>query len=128
VVGQILPSYMTVAIGALVGIVQWVVLRSLFPQAAWWILASALGWAASHILLSAALAVGDVTLSGAITGVTLGTAQWLALRRWVYLAGWWVVISTLGWAAGPVLGASLTGAVVGATTGLALELLRRHPR
>ena len=126
--GLILPSYSTLAIGALVGIAQWIVLRSLFRQAGWWILASAPGWAASHELLGTVLPVGDVFLYGAVIGASIGAAQWLVLRRWVYRAGWWVVITILGWAVGPILGTSLTGAVVGATTGLALELLSRHPR
>ena len=128
VVGLLLPRSVSITIGALVGIAQWVVLRPLFPQAGWWILASAVGWAASYGLLSMVLPVGDVFLYGAVIGVTTGAAQWFVLRRWCFRAGWWVAISTLGWAVGPVLGTSLTGAVVGATTGLALELLRRHAR
>ena len=60
----------------------------------------------------------------------MGTAQWLILRRWVHQAGWWIVVSTLGWAAGlsGFVGPFLVGAVVGAVTGIAMELLVRYPR
>ncbi|MEJ2737181.1 MAG: hypothetical protein P8189_27075 [Anaerolineae bacterium] len=128
VVGLLLPRSAGMTIGALVGIAQWIVLRPLFRQSGWWILASAVGWAASYTLLSMVLPVGDVFLYGGVIGVTIGAAQWLVLRRWASRSGWWVAISTLGWAVGPILGTSLTGAVVGATTGLALELLRQHAR
>jgi hypothetical protein len=54
----------------------------------------------------------------------------LVLRRWVYRAGWWIVISASGWALGltGILGASLAGAVAGGVTGITLELLVRHLR
>jgi hypothetical protein len=45
----------------------------------------------------------------------------------VQRAGWWIVLSTLGWTVGltGTLGSSWAGAVVGAVTGVALEFLMR---
>jgi hypothetical protein len=59
----------------------------------------------------------------------MGTLQWLYLRRHFHRAGWWIVISTLGWTIGlaGIMGQLLVGAAVGAVTGIALELLLRYP-
>jgi hypothetical protein len=32
-------------------------------------------------------------------GTVVGIAQWVALRQWVSKAGWWILASSLGWAA-----------------------------
>jgi hypothetical protein len=128
VAGVLLPGDIPFAIGVTLGIAQWIVLRPLFAQAGWWILASALGWAVGHVLVTIALPAQNLFLEGALLGATLGIAQWLVLRRWVYRAGWWIVISVVGWAAGPIVGPSLVGAVAGAATGVALELLVRYAR
>jgi len=128
VAGVLLPVYGALAVGTMVGIAQWVVLRPRFKQAGWWILASALGWVLGQILVTAVLPIQNTFLQGAVLGGTLGIAQWLILRRWVHRAGWWIVLSAVGWSAGPILGASLVGAVAGAITGLALELFLRYAR
>ncbi len=59
----------------------------------------------------------------------MGITQWLFLRRHLHQAGWWIVVSALGWTAGLTLltGPLLVGAVAGAVTGIALELLLRYP-
>ena len=83
-----------------------------------------------------------VPLGGALAGIL----QWLILRRQVSQAGWWVLASTLGCAATPVLplvpvffggprgGPFYTfwvffgyGPVAGALTGIALLWLLRQP-
>ena len=68
-------------------------------------------------------------LAGIVFGAAVGSAQWLVLRREVHWAGWWIVISTLAWAAGLGLlpGFLMSGVMVGAMTGLALDLLLRYP-
>jgi hypothetical protein len=128
VVGWALTGEMVIAVGAVVGMMQWIVLRPLVHQAGWWIVASGVGWAAGYAVTTIAFSAESIVLPGAVIGAALGTMQWLVLQRLVYRAVWWIVISSLSWAIGPILGAPLVGAVVGAVTGLGLELLLRHPR
>lgn len=87
-------------IGAGLGMMQWLVLRNLFSQAGWWIVASTVGGAivgmgaaslSSEIELSLIIAYG---LSGAI----LGILQWIVLRRQTSRAWLWILASPLGWA------------------------------
>jgi hypothetical protein len=115
-------------VGLVLGIAQWIVLRSLVRQASWWIVASAVGWALGYMVATKVLPAVAVVLHGAVIGAIIGAMQWLVLRRWAQRAAWWIAISALGWAVGPILGASLVGAGVGAATGFALELLLRHAR
>lgn len=119
-----------ITIGAVIGIMQWVVLRPLVPQAGWWALASAVGWAVGQMLVVTMFPTKVGVIAGAFLGAILGLGQWIVLRRWFHQAGWWIIMSTLGWALGlaGMLGPSMVGAVVGATTGFALELLMEHPR
>ena len=72
-------------------------------------------------------------------GTVLGTLQWVALRRYVTGAGWWVVASTLGWVlggpatviVGPTragyVGWAVLGTVYGVVTGSMLVWLLRQP-
>ncbi len=117
-------------IGLPIGVLQWLLVRSSFPHASWWIVASAAGWAAGWSLIVLVLPPQVGVEAGAMIGAALGFAQWWVLRRWVYKAGWWIPVSTLGWAVGlsGVLGVSMVGAIAGAATGYAMELLRRFPR
>lgn len=122
-------------IGTIVGLLQWLVLRSQFRGHGWWIPASAGGWAGAAGLITLILKPESAGgLAGMITPFLLGTGiglgQWLVLRGQVQRAWWWIVVSALGWTVGllDVLGVSLTGSVAGAATGLGLELLLRHPR
>lgn len=115
-------------IGAGFGITQWLVLRSRVNQAGWWILASALGWIISLAVVVAVVPSEIAVLAFLLLGALMGTAQWLVLRRWFDRASWWIVISALGWTVGltRILGVSLVGAVVGAVTGIAMELMMRQ--
>ncbi len=126
--GILLPQEGTVAIGLAMGLLQWIVLRNLIPQAGWWIAASGLGWALGFLVTEYLLPAEIVVLQGAFLGLFMGLLQWLVLRQKVRLAAWWILVSALGWAIGPILGLPLVGAVVGATTGLTLELLTRPLR
>jgi len=117
-------------IGAAVGILQWIVLRPLVREDGWWIPASAAGWAGGAALVTLVLRPQSPVLGPVVIGAGIGVAQWLVLRWQVYRAWWWILLSTLGWTLGMLglLGASLVGAVAGAVTGFALELLLRHRR
>jgi hypothetical protein len=128
--GVVFPELGLLVGGVVLGILQWAVLRQQLRQAGWWIAASgvgwALGWAMAIILLPPELGV----LAGPLIGLTVGSLQWLVLRREVRRAGWWLVVSPLAWTAGlsGLLGMLLVGTAVGVITGIALELLLRYPR
>jgi hypothetical protein len=68
--------------------------------------------------------------SGVVIGTMTGLAQWVILRKEVHWAGWWIVISALAWTTGLALipGVLTSGVMPGAITGIALELLLRHPK
>ncbi len=164
----------TVIEGSIVGTAQWLVLRRPLEKMRWrtWVLATALGacvaWTLGMIpstLLftgpdSGAAAPGEMSdlmiytlfaAMGIALGAILGAAQWLALRRHVPKAGWWVPANALAWMLGMVvvfLGTSFipaegitvpvallllmfvvaAGAVVGAVHGLVLIWLLRQRR
>ncbi len=115
--------------GALTGILQWLVLRQQMRRAGWWIAATIAGWLTGWALVAFAVPPGASFLAGATVGSVTGLAQWLVLRRHMYRAGWWILVSALGWTLGltELMGTLLVGAVAGAVTGIALELLLRYP-
>lgn len=127
--GVLLPEPASVIAGLVIGVLQWVVLRQRLPQAGWWILASAAGWAGGWATVIALAPLGPGILTATVLGAAMGTTQWILLQRHFYRAGWWIVVSALGWTAGLALltGPLLVGAVAGAVTGIALELLMRYP-
>lgn len=125
--------------GVVVGLAQWLVLRSLLSRAGWWVLASALGWAIGWSVLAAAgmlapYQTGLITLAvtGTVLGAALGIAQWLVLQPHVYRAGWWVLANMAGWTIGLTglldFTGILAGSLVGAVTGFVLDWLLRYPR
>ena len=151
-----------VALGGGIGLAQWLALRQHLGGVTWWILVSAIGGMigvalglvladalrpllgnvladavqsrphAPRIVWSSAVETG---IAGALVGICLGSAQWLVLRRQVRSAGWWIVVSGLGWIAGLSLSAALidvggilvslllAGIVAGGTTGMLLAYL-----
>ena len=114
--------------GALIGTMQWLIMRRYFYRSGWWVLASALGLA---IALTLDGAIGGVVV-GIFGGVVVGLSQWLVIRRFVYKAGWWVLASVIGWVAGLALGRGASwlpfGIVYGVITGSTLIWLLRFPK
>jgi len=116
-------------VGLLIGVTQWLVLRSRLPNSYWWILATAVGWFCGRLIALGFFPPEYGILAGSALGAVVGSCQWLILRKSVHRAYWWVIISILGWtwAMTGVLGTYLIGAVVGAVTGIALDFLYRQP-
>jgi hypothetical protein len=99
------------------------------PKAWRWIIASAVGGVAGWALCFALLPPVLDFYSGLLLGTAMGLAQWVVLRREVRWAGWWIPVSGLAWSAGLAVfpGLFSSGAVAGAISGVALELLLRAP-
>jgi hypothetical protein len=78
--------------------------------------------------------VVDEAWFAAVAGASIGIAQWLVLRRQVSRSGWWVLLSSLGFAVGwlvdvettGVVGDASTGVMVGASVGIAQWLVLRR--
>ena len=134
----LLPAIPVVTAGVGAAVMQCFVLFRRIPRAWRWILASAIGWLAGLVVVIPVVPPGMGFLSGAVMGVTTGTAQWVLLRRQVHWAGWWIVISSLAWSAAlslaPDSGSNalpplvLSGVTVGVVTGIALSLLSNFQR
>jgi len=128
--------------GAVLGAIQWPILRWRIAGAGGWVLASAVGWTGGWwawfgVGQHLAGALGWAMLAvGATGGAAVGALQSLVLRRRARGAGWWVLASSVGWAASwgvlrigiwSVVGWLGSGAVAGAITGSVLVWLLRQP-
>ncbi len=94
-----IPVGMSIA-GLALGLGQWPVLLKRLRGAAWWVLASVLGWGTIGFFYwllpdSAILNIPFVIFVSAAVLAAMG--QWLVLRRQVRRAGWWIVGSAVGW-------------------------------
>jgi len=126
----LLPNLALVTTGLAIGILQWFILQRRFKQAWQWILATTIGWAAAAAINFIAVPEGMDFLAGLLIGVSLGTAQWLFLRRELQWAGWWIAINIIAWTTGLAFlpGVISTGAMVGLITATALALLLNVPK
>ena len=131
VLGTILIPPIDLAVsGIAIGVLQWVILQHHIRRSGHWILASVVGWTIGWLLVFIGVPSGFGLLAGLVLGAAVGIAQWLLLRREVHWAGWWIIVSTLAWAAGLGLtpGFLTSGVIAGAMTGLALDLLLQNPK
>ncbi|MDY6876999.1 MAG: hypothetical protein SWK90_12460 [Chloroflexota bacterium] len=82
-----------------------------------WVVVTAVGGGVGGIVgggINASL--GDVAngaVGWAVVGAAIGVAQGVLLQRRIHRAGWWILVSILGWAAGAPIGFSLFGAMGG---------------
>jgi uncharacterized integral membrane protein len=157
------PVVGALALG-LVGFLQWCILRRYLDRVRWWawVGATVLGQFAATVVVILALAgpllLGALTpvvkyidpsalqfmiklITGGLLGAVLGFAQWLALRRHLSTAVWWIPATFLSGAAvgfvtptglglslglAPLVTAQLiSGVIVGSITGVALVWLLR---
>ncbi|MDZ8023381.1 MAG: protein kinase [Nostoc sp. DcaGUA01] len=141
-------------LAALVGTMQWLVLRQKVYQAASWILGTTAGFAVGAVVSYAVTYNWSennrhaIAFLGAIIVASVG--QWLVLRQHVHKAGWWMLTTPISFTVGlfvmvlaigflgSVLGYSaniytlvfviaVLDAVFGALTGVVLVRLLRHP-
>jgi hypothetical protein len=156
IVGGLAVSGVTLlVVGFLPGFLHWIILRRWVLHAGWWVIVSGvgsfLGFLAIGLGMNLAIGVAGgedgpayIMFPGfgvafAFAGALAGTIQWTALRKWVARAGWWVVISSIGWAAAGLaymwltrgndvalpLGGTVSGVLSGGITGLGIVWLLR---
>lgn len=82
-------------VGASLGVAQWLVMRRHIPRAGWWVLATVLGMAVGFALANVNFDPMDIATPGFVVGASLGTTQWLVLRRHIP-RGWLVGASHPG--------------------------------
>ena len=139
--------------GAVVGSLQWWVLRKRLSQARWWILATVLAsailfptaevmWNALNDVVSNTVIQEVVILS--VMGLVIGSAQWLVLRKQLSQSHWWILANILGIAAtffaifyssrfeqisiwDLILWLGISGIIYGGITGFTLVWLLRQP-
>ncbi len=129
-------GYLGLATGAgLISVLQWLVLRHHLTSALRWIPVTVAAVPAVGIMMVGVGAL-DADL-GWLAGVSsfgtiAGLLQWTLLRSRVPRAGWWILASTIGWAAGmpfgDLNGPLGLGAVYGAVTATALVGILRQRR
>ena len=119
--------------GAVLGLIQWFVLKGGTAIPIGWILATAAGMAVGLGLSVAAFgseASGNALLWRAVvTGLCVGVAQWIILRPILPQSATWILVIALGWAVGwfvtrsAGVDLSLNWSVFGATGALAFQLI-----
>ncbi len=90
--------------GVAVVVLRWLILRRRVARAGWAVLGSSLGLFVGFFFGYGFGPPADFCLGFATAGAVGGTLQWLALRRRVERAGWWVVASSVGSAIGAGVG------------------------
>ena len=105
----------------------------------WWVVATAAGWLVGFAVCEAFSAfLKSLSSDGLIIGTGVGIAQGLVLRRQLNGAGWWVLVTIVGFGIGKVegdslaqavggpVGSGLGGAAIGFTVGLAQWVVLRR--
>lgn len=126
-----IPSPQAIVIsGFLVGVFQWLVLEGRISRPWRWVVFTFSGWTVGYFITFFVIPQEYEMINGVVIGLATGITQWMILRRELYWAGWWIIFSVIGWTTGLTLlpGVMLTGMMAGVLTGLALEILLRHPK
>jgi hypothetical protein len=126
--------------GAVMGSLQWPMVRVFGVPPVWFLLASAVGFAAGYplgqtiqanVVFHWGLHLTGYWLAIAAFGLFLGVAQWWILRRHMKRAGLWVLFSVTGWMLTGLArtsfhaGEGLDSLMYGIVTGLGLIWLAR---
>jgi len=90
--------------GAILGGVQWLVLRATMPLPLWWVVATsagmALGLPLSGAFFGSETSGNELLWRAAITGLSIGIAQWIVLRQVLPQSAIWIAVVGLGWVLG----------------------------
>jgi hypothetical protein len=98
----------TSALGVVVGLSHWLILRRCITLSTRWIMASAVGLALAGAGICLFFSSGFKTWGCgsimALGGIVSGALQWFILRQKVTAAGWWVLASGIDWGLAMVIG------------------------
>jgi hypothetical protein len=90
--------------GLILGLVQWLVLRSHLSLSIWWVVSTSIGMsiglAVSTLVLGSETGGNELLWRAAITGLCIGAAQWLILRNIFPQSAIWIVVLAIAWTAG----------------------------
>lgn len=136
IVGPVEEDWTAFAAGAVAGIAigtaQWLVLRMIGVDARWIVLTAVglgVGLGVGVMLLDYGTTVGDLAMLGALSGLGVGAAQWIQLRRYVRASLVWIpaiaALWAIGWAVTTSIGVDveLRWAVFGASGALTVTVL-----
>lgn len=76
------------------------------------LLAFPIGGGLAYLLVRSMEGVAKAAIGGVVTGLVLGTAQWLVLRQVIALSSWWIVATAIGLGAGLALSVAAAGTSV----------------
>lgn len=129
-------------ISAVLGLTQWLVIRTKIMGIGWlwttWVGGTLGGgfssWASFQIAITYGDAVDLLVIYGCLRGLTTGVAQWIILRRYSKFADWWIVASAGSWYVSILVGSLLmnklgyflillVGTIYGVLSGFALMLI-----
>ena len=89
--------------GVVIGAAQWLALRRIGADVRW-IAATAIGLAVGlglgYAIFGYGDTVGDLAVTGAVTGLGIGTAQWWLLRELIDGSLIWIPATAVAWALG----------------------------
>lgn len=102
--------------GALIGFLQWIVLRSYLTHATDWITSAAVGWMAGYavgllVIKSLASGFGQTFIGYVIFGIIVSVIQWPVLRREIPALLPWAVANVIGWTSGFIVGQWIGGSL-----------------
>ena len=127
-------------VGAVLGASQWFALQLSFPTGILWIAVTAVGMAVgmtSGVVLVEVIGqailgeqprlfslpmlqqAAGLTLIGVITGISVGFAQWLVLRKLAEGMHKWILVSFIGFGLGLPVGAIISNLTIGGLAGIA---------
>jgi hypothetical protein len=97
-----------VTTGILVGIFQWLVIRTRLPHNLWWIFVTPLGmllgsytsrlfWVIENQFSLIDIWVVNFWLSRFLYGIIIGLIQWVVLRHSLHKSWLWVIVNGFGW-------------------------------
>lgn len=119
--------------GAILGLTQWLILRGQIPVPIGWVFATgagmSVGLGAGVALLGSDMTGSRLLWRAAITGLSIGLAQWFFLRQILPHSVLWIAVIALGWVTGWFVtrsaGVDLAPkwSVFGATGALAFQFL-----